>query len=82
MRRRISAGVRTIDGTPECRTVGDYWHMLVTRPGNRARLIATISFLVATWLAKGTSTGLITLGLAVIIVFPLGFLWWRRFGGT
>lgn len=56
--------------------------MLVTRPGNRARLIATIAFLVATWLAKGMSTGLITLGLAVFIIFPLGFLWWRRFGGT
>lgn len=72
---------RARDAPEVVRTPRAYWRMLRTRPGNIFSLCAVIVFLATAWRSEGVAAGLIALLVSLIVVFPFGYLWWRRFGG-
>jgi hypothetical protein len=44
------------------------------------RCVVLVAFALSVWSRNGAMQALVTLGLAVFAVFPLGYLWWRRWG--
>lgn len=84
-------GARSIDGpsdlNPEVRNVEvrsrnlkGFYFAIVHKPGASLWLSATILFLISTWRSNGASNALITVAIIVLIGYPLGYLWWRRWG--
>jgi hypothetical protein len=61
------------------RRVADYLRTIGTSPGFEWRLLSFAFFFSAMYMREGWRTALPVAG-AVVLMFPLGFLWWRRWG--
>jgi hypothetical protein len=62
------------------RGVRDYLALIASRPASRFWLLTALAFLGVTWSQEGVTGALIALAIAGAVVFPLGYLWWRRWG--
>lgn len=58
----------------------DYFRTIGTTPGFELRLLSCAAIFTATYLRDGWRTTLLAAIAGLLIVFPLGFLWWRRWG--
>ena len=61
------------------RGVADYVRAIRRQAGFEWRLLSVAAVTASTFL-HSTKTGAITLGLCFIALFPVGYLWWRRWG--
>lgn len=73
-----TARSRDHDASRASKTVNGYWRMLGARPGNRLWVIAAICSATVAWRSEGTVAVLVAIVLASVVVFPIGFLVWRR----
>ena len=62
------------------RGVSDYFGAI--RSDNRGWLgfVSIVAFAVGLWITKGFASFALAVGVSVLIVFPIGFLWWKRWG--
>jgi hypothetical protein len=61
------------------RTPRAFFSAIRRKPGNALWLASSASFLAATWADRGFEAAAITL-LVIVLGFPFGYLWWRRWG--
>ena len=66
------------EGRP--RDLKGFYFAVVHKPGAAFWLIASAAFLLSSWRTSGSSAALITLAIIILGIFPLGYLWWRRWG--
>jgi hypothetical protein len=61
------------------RGIADYFRAIANRPGFQMRLASCICFATA-GLMRRDSKGVFALVAGLLIVFPLGYVWWRWWG--
>jgi hypothetical protein len=94
-KRRAVKRMRQFKGDYGTRSIGDpedleregqsrdlkgFYFAVIHKPGAALWLIASAAFLFSSWRTNGASAAFITLAIVILVIFPLGYLWWRRWG--
>ncbi len=67
-------------GYREDRTPAAFFGAIRRKPGNALWAGTCLAFLAATWADRGVESAAITMGILAVLIFPCGYLWWRRWG--
>jgi hypothetical protein len=86
-RQKLAAGFTPVNRPrrargqrPGARGVQDYQRAIRAQPANGFYVVMTLCFLVSVWTQSGATGAASVLAVDLAVVFPLGYLWWRRWG--
>lgn len=76
----ISLGSRSAGNVSAQRGVGDYFDAIRSKKHGWLQLATLVSFAGGVWVTKGLVSLAVAAAAAAVLVFPVGFFWWRRWG--